>query len=366
VSDITALRGLRLERLRAQRLAPSDAAAAPVEIVRHMIGLQAQVPSAAALAVRVRTSGLRAGDVQRDAAPGGPLVRTWLMRGTLHLAAADDLGWLLGILAPAVLRASRRRYAELGLDSGTLARAIDVLGRPLEQSPASRAELFAELAARGIDPAGQRGIHLVRHAALNGVLVCGPDQGHEQTWIRREAPATQLVDDREEALAILARRYHSAYGPAGSRDLAAWSGLPITEAQRAWRLAGDLPGEANGPRGGPSTVRLLPHFDPYLLGYAGRDHAVPPRHRRRVWTGGGYVLPTVVRDGQAVATWKSEVRGRRLAVTVTPFTDDPVQGTIAAGVDAEVADLGRFLDREATWSIGRVEPGRQSGGDAGH
>ena len=78
------------------------------------------------------------------------------------------------------------------------------------------------------------------------------------------------------------------------------------------------------------------------------------------------MLPTVVRDGQAVATWRSEVRGRRLAVTVTPFTDNSVQGTVAAGVGAEVADLGRFLDREATWSIGRVEPGRQSGGDAGH
>jgi hypothetical protein len=333
-----------------------------------MIGLQAQVPSAAALAVRVRTSGLHAGDVQRDAAPGGPLVRTWLMRGTLHLAAADDLGWLLGILAPVVLRASRRRYAELGLDSGTLARAIDVLGRPLEQRPATRAELFAELAARGIDPAGQRGIHLVRHAALNGVLVCGPDQGHEQTWIQRDASATQPVDDREEALAMLARRYHSAYGPAGPRDLAAWAGLPITEAQRAWRLAGDMPGEANGPRGGPSTVRLLPHFDPYLLGYADRDHAVPPEHRHKVWTGGGYVLPTVAVDGLAIGTWRAETRGRRVAVTVTPFEAGWLDAQVSAGIDAEVADLGRFVAREATWSSGQApaEPRDQIGGAAGH
>ena len=298
-----------MERLRAQRLAPRDAAAAPVEIVRHLIGLQAQLPSAAGLAVRVRTSGLHAGDVQRDAAPGGPLVRTWLMRGTLHLAAADDLGWLLGILAPNVLRASRRRYAELGLDSGTLARAIDVLGRPLRATPGYPRGVVRR-AGRARHRSGRPTWH-PSGAACGSARVAHlrADQGHEQTWIRREVSTTQPVDDREEALATLARRYHSAYGPAGPRDLAAWSGLSITEAQRAWRLAGDLPGEANGPRGGPSTVRLLPHFDPYLLGYAGRDHAVPPRHRRRVWTGGGYVLPTVVRDGQAVATWKSEVRG---------------------------------------------------------
>ena len=254
MGDVLTEAGLRAGRLWAQRLTPDQAAAAPVEIVSHLIGVQAQIPSAAALAIRVRTVGVRAADVQRAAAPSGPLVRTWLMRGTLHLAAAADLDWLLGILAPNVLRTCQRRYAELGLNSATLDRALDV-GQRLEQGPATHAELFVDLAAHGIDPACQRGIHLVRHAALHGLLVCGPDQGREQTWVRSE-PSSPSVVARDDALAMLARRYRLAYGPAQTQDLAAWSGLPAAEAQHAWQLAGE-PGVIPSGRAELSSVRLL-------------------------------------------------------------------------------------------------------------
>jgi hypothetical protein len=109
MSNLTSEVGLRLDRLQAQRLIPGRAAATPVEIVSNLIGVQAQIPSAAALVIRVRTIGIRAADVLRAAAPSGPLVRTWLMRGTLHFAAAADLNWLLSILHhPPAIRWSRR------------------------------------------------------------------------------------------------------------------------------------------------------------------------------------------------------------------------------------------------------------------
>ncbi|HEY9375700.1 MAG TPA: crosslink repair DNA glycosylase YcaQ family protein, partial [Jiangellaceae bacterium] len=200
-ADVAAAQ-LRFVRLRAQWLTSDDAAATPVEIVRHLTGIQAQIPSAAVLAVRVRTVHVRAEDVNRDVAPGGPLVRTWLMRGTLHLAATEDVDWLLAVLAPAVLRASRRRHTELGLDSAALTRSADVLTRLLEDGQVTRAELFAGLAGHGIDPSGQRGIHLIRHAALHGLLSCGPDRGREQTWVIRE-PST-VAFDRVQALVELA------------------------------------------------------------------------------------------------------------------------------------------------------------------
>jgi hypothetical protein len=339
---------LRLGRLRAQRLIPDDALATPVEAVRHLIGVQAQIPSAAALAVRLRTADASATDVARGSAPGGPLVRTWLMRGTLHIAADDDLAWLLAILAAPVLRASRRRHDELGLDSATLARSAEILVQLLESGPATRTALFAGLADHGIDPAGQRGIHLIRHAALHGLLCCGHDQGREQTWVLRDAAVTATVS-RDQAMRELASRYRVGYGPAGWRDLAAWSGLPGSDAQHAWRLAGKL-GEQQNPTTQSPTVRLLPHFDPYLLGYAGRDHAVAAEDRRKVWTGGGYVLPTVTADGWAVGTWRAKTRSRRLTVTVSPFNGNRLGTRISAGIESEVADLGRFLEREASWS----------------
>jgi hypothetical protein len=339
---------LRSDRLRAQRLTPDVAAATPVDAVRHLIGIQAQLPSAATLAIRARTAGSRAAQVEHDAAPGGPLVRTWLMRGTLHLAAADDIGWLLAVLAPTVLRASRRRHTELNLDPATVARSADVLVQLLEDGLATRAELFAGLARHGIDPAGQRGIHLIRHAALLGLLHCGPDRGREQTWLlSRPGPAPV---DRDQALSELANRYQQGYAPADPHDLAAWSGLTVADAWQAWRLAGALPSEA-GHRGSTrSTVRLLPHFDPYLLGYASRDHVVLVEHMRRVWTGGGYVLPTMIVGGRAVGIWRSAARRGRLAVTVTPFDARPLDARVSAAIGAEVADIGRFLRRDAAWS----------------
>jgi hypothetical protein len=350
MSADTAAARLRLGRLRAQRLTPADAAASTVDAVRHLIGVQAQIPSAAALALRVRTADARAEDVARDTAPGGLLVRTWLMRGTLHLTATKDVDWLLAVLAPAVLRGSRRRHAELGLNSATLDRSADALVRLLEGGLATRSELFGGLAAQGIDPAGQRGIHMIRHAALHGLLCCGPDSGREQTWVRHE-PAPVASVGRDEALTELAGRYRAAYGPAGPRDLAAWSGLPASDAQRAWQLAAGVSNN-QWPRPEPSTVRLLAHFDPYLLGYASRDHVVAEEHRRQVWTGGGYVLPTVIVDGWAVGTWRSEHRGDRLVVTVQPFESGHLSARVTAGIDAEVADLGRFLGLEASWAPG--------------
>ena len=105
-------------RLRAQRLHPEAAREATnvAHLVRDLCGLQAQDLSAATLAVRPRSSGLTASDVERARLEERTIVRTWCMRGTLHLVAADDLGWLLPLLGPVFVRKSQRRYDQLGLN----------------------------------------------------------------------------------------------------------------------------------------------------------------------------------------------------------------------------------------------------------
>ena len=326
-------------RMWAQRLTPGSAAASPVDVVRHLVGLQAQIPSAVALVIRARTSGAGIGDVDRER-DNGSIVRTWLMRRTLHLVAADDLDWLLAVLAPTLLARAGRRYGQLGLDEGTLGRSVDVLVDMLGDGPLTRAQLFDRLAAAGIDPSGQRGIHIVQHAALRGAVCFGPDRGNEPTWVSRPAASAAGVD-RTEALAELAQRYRTGYGPSDARDLAAWSGLSVTDARQAWGLAGESHGDLD--RDGDRVVRLLPHFDPYLLGYARRDLVVPAEHATKAWTGGGYILPTVVVDGRVAGTWK--IDRMKDTITVTWFGKSRLGGTVTAGIDAEVADIGRFLGR---------------------
>jgi hypothetical protein len=323
--------------MRAQWLTTGTAAASPVDVVRHLVGLQAQIPPAVALSIRARTSGAGIGDVDRER-DNGSIVRTWLMRRTLHLVAADDLDWLLAVLAPTLLARAGRRYDQLGMDDGTLSRSVDVLVDMLGDGPLTRVQLFDRLAAAGIDPSGQRGIHIVQHAALRGAVCFGPDRGNEPTWVSRPAASAAGVD-RAEALAELARRYRIGYGPSDAHDLAAWSGLSVTDARQAWHLAGESHGDLD--RDGERVVRLLPHFDPYLLGYAHRDLVVPAEHAKKVWTGGGFILPTVVVDGRAVGTWRLDRKND--TITVTWFGASRLDETVTAGIDAEVADIGRFL-----------------------
>jgi hypothetical protein len=364
----------RLLRLRSQRLdRRRTAEAGVVETVRELCGVHAQVPSASALTLRPRTDGLEAADVERARTVDRALVRTWCMRGTFHLIASEDTGWLLALLGPVLIAKAGRRHAELGLDEDSFQRALRVIRRELERdSPLTRAELAGRLAAAGVDPSGQRIAHLVHRAGLEGLVCHGPDRGAEPTFVLLEdwtsgATARSGPLDREVALEELARRYLAAYGPAGPRDLAWWSGLEVREARAAWRrLAGELievevAGEPawllasraawlTDGRPEEPLVHLLPGFDVLMLGYRSRSLAVPEQHARAVWTGGGFIKPTLTVDGRAVATWSSTRRARHLEVTVEPF--GRLSGRVRAGLEAEVADVGRFLPADATLKIG--------------
>lgn len=345
MTDLAGVDATRTARAAAQMLAPPREPARPVDIVRHLIGVQAQLPSAAALAIRARASGTTAADVAAAQA-SGELIRTWLFRGTLHLVASDDLDWLLGLVRQTIIARTARRRSELGLDDETVHRSSTVLSEVLaDGQPRSRAELFDALESAGIDSSGQRGIHLIRHAALSGRLCFGPDRGHEPTWIAREPRPERRT--RTKALGELARRYRAAYGPTDPRDLAAWAGLPAVDARQAWSTLSS----AEVPRVPMrSAVRLLPHFDPYLLGYRTRELIVPSQYAHAVWTGGGYVMPTVVADGHAVGTWEAVRRPGTMNITVRPF--GALADDVRSGIDTEVADVGRFLGVQAAWAVG--------------
>jgi Winged helix DNA-binding domain len=354
---------LRRLRMRAQRLTggrPREVA----EVVRAVLGLQAQDTPASRLAVRPRSTGLDEAAVRRACNQDRSVVRTWAMRGTLHLVAAGDAGWLVTLLGPVFAAADRRRRLQLGLDDGLCERALEALPAVLADGPLSRADLVRGLAAEGIkvDPSGQAPAHLVGYAALRGLVCRGPDLDGDQasyvlleSWVGARRPLGP-----DDALAELARRYLAGHGPAGPEDLAAWSGLPVGRARRAFELvAGELR-EVQGDgrrlwapagagtarsRAGEPVVRLLGRFDDYLLGWRDRDLVLDPRFARQIQAGGGWIHPAVVVDGRVAGTWRARRAGGRLEVTVTPFSGRLPGGTRPA-LEAEAADLGRFLGVE--------------------
>ncbi len=330
-----------------------------------LCGIQAQDAVAEVLSVRVRTSGLTARSVDEARTVHRSVVRTWAMRGTMHLVASEDAGWLLSLLGPVMIRKSRSRHRELGLTADVGARAVGFVREILEaHGPMSRAEIAGRLSEQDIPVGGQAIHHIVRLAALEGVVCFGPDDGAERTYdLPDRWPPARRVDD---PLAELARRYLRAYAPAGPDDLAAWSGLPLKDARAAFqRIVGELvevsvedspswmPAsragwlDAPGPR--IPAVRLLPAFDTYLLGYSERDLGAPEAYARRVHPGGGIIRPTLMIDGRVVGVWARKRTRRGISVTVTPFEDLP-PGTHQA-VEEEAADVGRFLGADAALSI---------------
>ncbi|MGB3439038.1 MAG: winged helix DNA-binding domain-containing protein [Actinophytocola sp.] len=313
------------------------------DAVRGVVALQGQDVRATRLAVRVRTGGLTAADVD-DAVARGEVVRTWAMRGTLHLVAAVDLRWVTGVFGPYFRDRQRPRRLRLGLDDAACARGVGQLETFLH-TPMTRAEIVERV---DLDLAGQAAPYFLGFAALDGVICRGPERGSEPTYV--------LVDDwvRGGEDSRLAVRYLRGYGPASPSDLSAWSGLPVTTARKAFDDVRDLlvpVGDGfrlreTEPDGTPHA-RLLGHFDAFLLGY--RERPIPAEHVKSIQTGGGFVMPSVSVGGRIRGTWSLKSTRDHLGIGVTPFTT--ISAQLTRELSAEVADLGRFLDRSAELSV---------------
>src|SRR5207244_11621557 len=214
-----------------------------VDVVRHLAGVQAQVRSAAGLALRARTEGLTAERVNRARVRDRSILLTWAMRGTLHLIAAEDHGWLVPLVIEPRVANARRRVKQEGVPGDQAVRAVRLIERMLQRDgPLTRAEIAERLRRHRIRTEGQAIAHLVWLAAAEGVMCYGPDRGSTRCFVLVRDWAGQ---DRTEpmepaaALAELAVRYLRAHGPAEPADLASGSGVRLGDARRDCRGTGD-------------------------------------------------------------------------------------------------------------------------------
>ncbi len=325
-------------------------------MVRHLTGVQAQMLSAAELGLHVRSDGLTRARIDRARLHDRSIVRTWAMRGTLHLIAADDHDWLAPLVAEPRIANARRRLAQEGVSPSQVDRAISLIGRMLgDHGPMTRREIADRLARGKIPVEGQAIAHLVWMAAATGVVVYGPDRDGDacfvstRDWLGSPPPPRE----RDEALRELAIRYVRAHTPATPQDLAAWSGLRAKDAKRAWSAIADrlvpfpdAPDPAWTLRGAPiaepdKVVRLLPAFDEYLLGWRDRSFALAPERARSVNRGGGIIRPTLVVDGTIEGTWRFDDGRLRLE----PFA--PLSRSVRRRTLAEAAEVERFRSDRA-------------------
>ncbi len=310
-----------------------------MEAAASVCGIQAQDVRAAGLALRSRVPGL-----SRAAVDAADLVRTWTVRGTVHLIAAGDRPWFHALCAPRF----ERRFAALiekrgGLDIARRAAGdvVDVLA----PEPLARADLLTALARRGHPNLDPYAVNVfVPWLAQLGVVVGLPDG-------RLRAAEPPPAVDEDEALQTIARRYLAGYGPATAHDLAWWSGLPLGLAHRGLdaasplESAGDLvalPGTLAVDPPPPPAACLLAGFDTLLLGWRRRELWLSPDEDHRVLRGGGIVRPAVLVDGAVTGTWALRGSGRVRTIEVEWFGPR----ADAQALEAEARDVGRFLGVE--------------------
>ena len=362
---------VRAFRLHRQGLIDRDGAG-PVDVARRLVGVQAQVPSAAAQAVAVRTATGTVGDGTVDAAlAAGALLRTWSMRGTLHLLAADQAPAVLALLASARSwdkGAWQREFATAAQMTALADGAAEVLA----DAVLTREELTAALVAHTREPGlaealGSGWGAVLKPLAWQGLLCHGPPVGTRVTFTspRVAVPGWPGLPDPDEAARTVVPAFLAAHGPATPAAVDAWLLRGATPKARLRRWFADLVADgtltevdvdgetrhartadlddlddlAAAPAPGP---RLLGPFDPYVLGAGtGDPDLVPPGHRKEVSRAAGWIAPVVLEAGRVVGTWSAE--DDRL--TVTPF------GAPVPDLEDERAVWSRVLGRALTLPV---------------
>lgn len=351
----------RLARLRlAAQLLGAERAESPAEAVRWMLALQGQDFPGVKWSVGLRTVGATERDVEA-ALDAGQLVRSWPMRGTLHLVVAEDLPWMLELTTSRAIASAAQRRATLGITEAEIERARETATEALSGGRMLvRSDLLGAIQAGGVSAAGQRGYHLLWYLAQTGTLVMGGADGRGQTFALLDEWVRERVRlEPDEALGELARRYFASHGPATIGDLVRWSGLTVRDVRRGLEVAGDAlttidvdgvayhlaPDTLDAPvptRG----VLMLPGFDEYVLGYRDRSAVLAPEHSDAIVPGGnGMFKATIVVDGEVVGTWSRKATSRE--VVVEPAAFDRLSAAELEGLVLAAERYGRFLGRRA-------------------
>lgn len=328
--------------------------ASPAAVLTDMAAVQAQDYPGAKWSLGLRVPGGTDAAIER-ALDEQSILRTWLMRGTLHLVAAADIGWLLGLLAPRLIAGNARRYQQLALDEPTLRRSSTLLANALKDSPPlTRPELLAALEQHGISTAGQRGYYMLQRASLDGCIAQVGTRGKDGLFVALDQAAVHAsARPRDEALAALAERYFMTRGPATLHDFIGWSGLTAADAKAGLnavqaRLAHDTDAArthywspAASPAPETDQVYLLPGFDEYLLSYVERADFLDPHDAPRIQNG-GIINPMLVIDGRVVGTWRRTIRKQAVLLSLTPFA--PLSPSERAACARAAQSFGAFLN----------------------
>lgn len=328
----------------------------------QVCGIQAQLMAAAEIALWARMRELAREEIPAALWEKRTLVKTSLMRQTLHLIPAEDFSLYLAALKRSRLEAVLRVMARFRITREEADALTEIIVEALRGEPKAQGELRKQIRPRvskRVRAWMDRVSNALRTALAEGLICYGGERGPELTYVRvNQWLPKQRSYEENEAKPILLRRFLRAYGPATLADFSKWSGITAKEAKPVWEsLAEELkPVSSEGQTSfllckdekefaeselREPVVRLLPSFDPFLLAHADKDHLVDAAHYKRVYRNQWWISPVVLLNGRVAGTWSHKRRADGIALDMQ-FFGKPTKA-LRAALEEEAASLGRFL-----------------------
>jgi uncharacterized protein YcaQ len=353
-------------RLRRHHLLDEPAADA-VTICRDMCGVQAQIMSAAYLQLWARNHAITRAEIENALWKTRTLVKTSLMRQTLHLIPTDEFAIYVAALRPSRFAQAMRVMERCGITRDESEALIPSIMQTLSSGPLSRPAIAAAIrpkASKQVRFWLENSWSLVRLPVAQGLICYGRGEGNAIVFIRVDhwLPKLKLkLMSASEAQCALLRKYLRAYGPATLTDFAHWAGIPMQEVKPLRALLeaelAEIPGDKknclllredaavlNNSPAVKASIRLLPSFDSYLLAHREKDHLLSAKHYKRVYRNQGWISPVVLIEGAVAGVWSYKPQGKRLSVEVEPF--GKLSKAKREGIEQEAESLASFFESD--------------------
>ncbi len=312
-----------------------------IETAHDVCGVQSQVLKAAMMSVLVRTDCVDMQDVENALWKDRTIVKTWCMRGTLHLLSSKDLPVYTMALGSHLSENTRRYLIKDGLSDRKIDKMLDVVLDALGSEPLTKKELAAEVSTQCGSETGRWIKHswgvFLRLGCYNGSVCFGSPRGANVTFVSTDDWLGKMTDiDEKEARKRILTDYIHTYGPATPRDLSYWAGLKVSDAKnimdehkdlltrvrvgehKVWMLKEDTDLMENTQ---VDFIALLPYFDTYLLSHKDKSLIVNEKHYKKIYRQAGWISPTILHNGHAVGTWSYNEEGDTLEIYIEPFEE---------------------------------------------
>jgi hypothetical protein len=327
----------------------------PDDIVSWMTAVQAQDFLSSLWAIGIRVRDVCESDIE-DAIADKKIIRTWLLRGTLHFVTSQDIRWILELISPRIIESNANILEKnLQLDNNVFKKSCEIIIKALEGGKhLKRIDLYNELKSASIDISDLRGIHILHRLAMEGIICFGPREGKQQTFVLLDEwiPKSKSMN-RGKALGELAFRYFNSHGPATIQDFRWWSGLTDSDARNGLdKNKSKLKSEdINNQTYFYSSIKdtddsyrvsqLLPNFDEYIVGYKDRSHLVNGIANNHEKINEFIFNPTIIVNGEIVGTWKRIFKAGRVNILLNQFK--PLNSQEIRSIKEVAKAYGKFI-----------------------